>query len=101
MPVSDDVQSAISQRYGQLTDSVTHGKREEERAVLAPDFTDRAKQKLESFEYDALTVVIRKIDSDGGIIVVQASYVGVNGHNADTIDRWKKIDGQWELLSRE
>jgi hypothetical protein len=101
VPVSDDVQSAISQRYGQLADSITHARREEERAVLAPDFVDRAKQKLESFEYDALTVVVRKMDTNDGVVTVQATYVGVNGHSADTIDRWEKHDGQWVLLSRK
>lgn len=101
MPVSADVQAAISQLYAQLADSVTHAKPNEERAVLAPHFADKAKQKLETFEYDPLTVIIRRIDRGGAFVVVHATYVGVHGHNADTIDRWEQRDGQWMLLSRQ
>ena len=102
MPVSADVQAAISQRYAQLADSITHANAAEEKAILAPHFVDRAKMKLGSFEYDPLTVLVQKIVvTGGGRLTVHAEYVGVHGHNATTVDVWQKKDDDWILLSRQ
>ena len=99
MPVPMAIQSAISQRYAQLGDAVTHDPAQEQ-AVLAPHFHDRARLKLSSFEYDALTVLVEKIVVVGKRLEVHAQYVGVRGHNAHTIDHWVMIDGQWRLADR-
>jgi len=99
MPVSTDVQLAITQRYGQLANAVTHDPTQE-RAVLAPRFKDRSKFKLASFEYDPLTVVVQKIVRSGDKAEVHAQYVGVHGHNVNTVDRWISIDGVWYLVDR-
>lgn len=99
MPVSIAVQSEIAQRYAVLGSAITHDPTQEQ-AVLAPHFHDRARVKLSTFEYDPLTVLVRKIAVDGSRLEVHAQYVGVHGHNADTIDHWAKIDGQWRLLDR-
>ena len=101
MPISADVQAAISQRYAQLADSITHGKRDVEKAILGAHFVDHGKLKLESFEYDALTVIVQKIAVSDGQIVVHAEYVGVHGHNGVTVDRWAKSNGAWHLISRK
>jgi hypothetical protein len=99
MAVAADVQLAITQRYSQLTNAVTHDPTQE-RAVVAPQFRDRAKMTLRSFEYDPLTVVVQKIVRTGDRIEVHAQYVGVHGHNANTVDQWIGIDGQWYLVER-
>ncbi len=96
-----DVQAAVSQRYGQLTESITRGNRDAENAILGPHFVDRAKVKLDSFEYNALTVVVQKITPSGDALVVQAEYVGVHGHNATTVDKWVQLNGNWVLVSRQ
>ncbi len=101
MAVTADVQAAISQRYAQLADSITHGKRDVEKSILGPHFIDHGKLKLESFEYDALTVIVQKVAVSGGEIVVRAEYVGVHGHNGVTVDRWAKKNGTWILVSRK
>ena len=95
-----DVQSAISQRYAQLSESITRGNHDAENAILGPHFADRAKVKLDSFEYNPLTVVVQKITPTGSALVVEAEYVGVHGHNATTVDRWIQVDGNWVLVSR-
>jgi hypothetical protein len=94
-----DVQSAISQRYAQLGNAVTHDPTQEER-VLATDFKDRAHVKLSTFEYDPLTVVVEKIVLQGDEVEVHAEYVGVHGHNATSVDHWILIDGAWFLVDR-
>ncbi|HTX57410.1 MAG TPA: hypothetical protein VMD47_09975 [Candidatus Acidoferrales bacterium] len=99
MPVSADVQSAITQRYAELGDAVTHDPTQE-RDVLAPEFKDRARMKLATFEYDPLTVVVQKIVVKGNGLEVHAEYVGVHGHNVNTVDHWVKRDGQWYLVDR-
>ena len=99
MPVSADVQLAISQRYAQLGAAVTHDPTTE-RSLLAPHFQDHAKVKLSTFEYDPLTVVVQKISMQGDKITVRAEYVGIHGHNATSIDRWILIDGTWYLVDR-
>jgi len=99
MPVSMDVQSAISQRYAQLAAAVTHDPTQE-RAVLGPHFKDRAHAKLVTFEYDPLTVLVQKIVVRGKRLEVHAQYVGVHGHNTNTVDHWAQIDGNWVLLDR-
>lgn len=102
MSVTADVQAAISQRYAQLADSVTHGKQDVEKTILAPHFADRAKIKLTSFEYDPLTVVVQKITAGGsGTLTVHAEYVGVHGHNSTTVDVWQKKADDWVLVSRQ
>jgi hypothetical protein len=100
MPVSVDVQATISQRYAQLADSVTHGKRTIEKSMLGPGFYEHTKAKLETFEYDPLTVIVQKITARGDAIVVRAYYVGIHGHNVVTDDRWIQRDGDWVLASR-
>ncbi|HUA09726.1 MAG TPA: hypothetical protein VMA98_10665 [Candidatus Acidoferrales bacterium] len=99
MAVSAEVQSAIAQQYAALGSAVTHDPSQEQ-SVLAPHFRDRAREKLSSFEYDALTVLVEKIVMHGDRLEVHAQYVGVHGHDAQTIDHWIKIDGQWRLLDR-
>ncbi|MGB6985293.1 MAG: hypothetical protein WBD74_04860 [Candidatus Aquilonibacter sp.] len=99
MPVSADVQSSISQRYAALGNAVTHDPTQEQR-VLATNFKDRAKVKLSSFEYDPLTVVVQKIVLSGDKLEVHAEYVGVHGHNTNTVDHWILIDGTWYLVDR-
>jgi hypothetical protein len=100
MPISVDVQATISQRYAQLADSVTHGKRTVEKAMLGPGFYEHTKAKLETFEYDPLTVIMQKITVSGDAILVRAEYVGIHGHNAVTVDRWVQSNGDWVLASR-
>jgi|SRR5579863_3496766 len=100
MPVSIDTQAAISQQYGQLANSVTHGQSDVEKSILAPKFADRAKVKLKSFELDALTIMVQRIDAKGKTIEVRAQYVGVRGHNAISIDDWVMSGGTWRLASR-
>lgn len=99
MAVSADVQSAISQRYAQLGSAVTHDPTQEHR-VLATNFKDRAHVKLASFEYDPLTVLVQKIVLRGDEVEVHAQYVGVHGHNTNTVDHWILIDGAWFLVDR-
>jgi hypothetical protein len=99
MPVPIDVQLAISQRYAELGNAVTHDPSQEQR-VLASNYKDRAKVKLKSFEYDPLTVVVQKIVLHGDAVEVHAQYVGVHGHNANTVDHWILIDGAWFLTDR-
>jgi len=101
MPVSADVQMAISTRYAQLADSITHGKRKTEASILGPHFVDHGRLKLESFEYDPLTVVVQKITLSGSDLVVHAEYVGVHGHNVTTVDRWAQKGDAWVLISRQ
>ena len=100
MPVSADVQMAISQRYIALTDSITHGHEDVERAILAPHFSDHAKLKLLDYEYDPLTVLVQKIDAHGNQLVVHAQYVGVGKHHENAIDRWILIGCEWKLAQR-
>jgi hypothetical protein len=99
MPVSMEVQSAISQRYAQLGNAVTHDP-SQERGILAPHFRDHARLKLATFDYDPLTVIVQKIVMQGDRLEVHAEYVGVHGHNANTVDHWISISGQWLLLDR-
>ena len=99
MPVSMDVQSAISQRYVQLANAVTHDP-PSERAVISPNFNDAAKLKLSSFEYDPLTVVVQRIDARPDGLYVRAEYVGIHGHNEVTLDHWKMVAGAWVLAAR-
>jgi hypothetical protein len=99
MAVSADVQLAISQRYAQLGNAVTHDPSQEQR-VLATDFKDHSKVKLKTFEYDPLTVVVQKIVRNGAVVEVHAQYVGVHGHNVNTVDHWILIDGAWYLTDR-
>jgi len=99
MPVTADVQLAITQRYTQLTNAVTHDPGAE-KALLAPHFRDGARFKLGSFEYEPLTVVVQKIVRHGDRLEIHAQYVGVHGHNANVIDRWIAIGGEWYLLAR-
>jgi hypothetical protein len=94
-----DVQSAISQRYAELGNAVTHDPTQEQR-VLATDFKDRAHVKLATFEYNPLTVVVQKIVLQGDEVEVHAEYVGVHGHNITTVDHWILIDGAWFLTDR-
>ena len=94
-----DVQSAISQRYAQLSSAITHDP-SQERGVLSHHFHDAAKFKLASFEYDPLTVVVQRIDARPDGLYVRAEYVGVHGHNEVTLDHWQRVDGQWVLAAR-
>jgi hypothetical protein len=96
MPVSADVQSAITLRYAQLGNAVLRDPAQE-RNVLAPDFHDRARMKVSSFNYQPLTVVVEKIVKQGDRLEVHAQYVGIHGHNAEAVDHWQLIDGQWLL----
>src|SRR5579859_3140448 len=98
MPISADVQQAISQRYIALTNSITHGDESGEAAMLAPHFSDHAKLKLLAYEYDALTVLVQKIRADGNALVVHAQYVGVGKLHENVVDRWIQIDGVWKLV---
>src|SRR5579872_5233803 len=100
MPVTANVQMAISQRYIALTDSITHGQQDAERAVLAPHFHDGAKLKLSVYEYDPLTVLMQKISMHGSTLTVHAQYVGVGKRHENTVDRWQLIGGVWKLLDR-
>jgi hypothetical protein len=100
MPVSADVQAMIAQRYAQLAAAVMSGDSDTERSLLAPSFADRASSKLASFDLDALTVVVVKIDADGKRLVVHARYYGVHGHTTSSLDHWGLIDGAWRLLDR-
>lgn len=99
MPLSSDVQSTIAQRYAQLADAVTHDP-SQERGVLAAHFHDRARVKLTTFEYDPLTVMVEKIIVQNERLEVHARYVGVQGHNVQTVDHWLKIGGFWRLSDR-
>jgi len=99
MPVSMDVQSAISQRYAQLSNAVTHDP-SQERGVLSPHFHDAAKLKLATFEYDPLTVIVQRIDARPDGLYIRAEYVGIHGHNEVTLDHWQMISGQWVLAAR-
>lgn len=99
MPVSMEVQSAIAQQYAALGSAVTHDPTQEN-TVLAPHFHDRAHEKLATFEYDPLTVLVEKIVVQGNRLEVHAQYVGVHGHNVRTVDHWIMIDGAWRLLDR-
>ncbi len=99
MPITADVQSTIAQRYAALGAAVTHDPTQE-KTVLAPHFNDSAKAKLSSFEYNPLTVVVQKIVMQGNTLEVHAEYVGVHGHNANTVDHWILINGAWYLVSR-
>jgi hypothetical protein len=94
-----NVQYAITQRYGQLTDAITHDP-SGEKAVLAPNFSDRSKAKLNSFEYDPVTVLVQKMSAQPDGVYVNAEYVGVHGHNVTTVDHWEFMNGQWFLVSR-
>jgi hypothetical protein len=99
VPVTVDVQSAITQRYGELTNAITHDPAAE-KSVLAPNFTDASKAKLSSFEYDPVTVVVQKMSVEGSAVLVTAQYVGIHGHNVATIDRWVFLNGKWYLAAR-
>lgn len=101
MPISADAQLAISQRYAQLADSITHGHEEAEQSILAPHFSDRAKEKLAAYQYDPLTVKVQKIQVNGTWMVVHAQYVGVQGKHETTVDRWLLLDGAWRLAQRD
>ena len=101
MPVSPDVQIVVSQRYEQLADSITHGRDVDERAILAPHFSDAAKIKLAAYEYDPLTVLVQKIIVDGRMMTVHADYVGVHGKHENTVDRWLLLEGAWRLTQRD
>ena len=99
MPVSMDVQSAISQRYAQLSNAVTHDPTQE-RGILSPHFNDAAKMRLSTFDYDPLTVIVQRIDSRPDGLYVRAEYVGIHGHNEVTVDHWQMVGGQWVLAAR-
>ncbi len=101
MPVSADVQIAVSQRYAQLADSITHGHEESERAILAPHFADGAKLKLSVYEFDPLTVLVQKVQVNGRTMIVHADYVGMSGKHENTVDRWLLLDGAWRLAQRD
>jgi hypothetical protein len=92
---------AVSQRYAQLADAVTHGHDDAERAILATRFSDAAKIKLSAYEYDPLTVLVQKIQVNGSTMIVHAQYVGVHGKHENTVDRWLLLDGTWRLAQRE
>jgi hypothetical protein len=100
MPISADVQSAITARYGQLTDAITH-QPSAERAVLTPHFTDHTLLKIPQFEYNPVTVVIVKISQQSDGVYVSSQWVGVGKTNEYSVDHWVKgADGQWYLASR-
>ena len=101
MPISADVQIAVSQRYAQLADAITHGHEDVEHVMLAPQFADRAKIKLATYEYDPLTVLVQKIQVNGHAMTVHAQYVGVHGNHENTVDRWLLLDGAWRLAQRD
>lgn len=92
---------AVSQRYAQLADSITHDKPEVEKAILSPHFRDRAKIKLPVYEYDPLTVLVQKVQMNGTTILVHAQYVGVGNNRENTVDRWLLLDGAWRLAERD
>lgn len=92
---------AVSQRYAQLADSITHGHDAAERAILAPRFSDKAKLKLAAYEYDPLTVLVQKIQVHAGTMIVRAQYVGVQGKHETTVDRWLLLDGTWRMAQRD
>lgn len=91
----------VSQRYAQLADSITHGRDAAERAILAPRFSDKAKLKLDAYQYDPLTVLVQNIHVQGGTMIVHAQYVGVHGKRETTLDRWLLLDGTWRLAQRD
>ena len=101
MAVSADVQIAVSQRYAQLADSVTHGHDKGEREILAPHFSDTAKIKLSAYEYDPLTVLVQNIQVNGSTMTVHAQYIGVQQKRENTVDRWLLLDGVWRLAERD
>jgi hypothetical protein len=101
MAVSADVQMAVSTRYAQLADSITHGHENVEKAMLAPHFKDRAKIKLDVFEYDPLTVLVQKIELHGKSMLVHAQWVGVGKNRENTVDRWLLLNGTWRLAERD
>ena len=92
---------AVSQRYARLADSITHGNNDGEHTMLATHFSDRAKIKLGTYEYDPLTVLVQKIHVDGRTTIVHAQYVGVQGKHENTVDRWLLLDGSWRLVQRD
>ncbi len=92
---------AVSQRYAQLADAVTHGHDGAEQAMLAPHFADRAKIKLTAYEYDPLTVLVETIHVNGRAMTVHAQYVGVHGKHENTVDRWLLLGGAWRLAQRD
>ena len=100
MPVSPDVQMAVSQRYAQLADAITHGHDDVEKSLLAPHFKDKAKIKLDTYEYDALTVLVEKIQVQGNAMTVHAQWVGIGKNHENTVDKWLLLDGTWRLAQR-
>ena len=99
--VSQDVQIAVSQRYATLANAITHGQTGVEQSLLEKGFTDRAKLKLSSYEYDPLTILVQRIDDRGNTMRVKAYYVGVNGRSEVTMDRWLLVNGSWRLTERD
>jgi hypothetical protein len=100
VPVSAAVQTAVSQRYARLADAIMNGHKNIERALLAPHFIDAARVKLRAYEYDPLTIVVRRITVDGATMTVFAQYVGSDGRSAHSLDTWQRIDGAWRLVRR-
>ena len=100
MPVPVDVQGAITERYSELANSITHAELGIDPHVLAKHFVDRSKMKLASFDYDPLTVVVQRMTSSGNAVIVRAEYVGVHGHNVVSTDVWERQGLDWVLVSR-
>lgn len=99
--VSAGVQQALSQRYAQLANSITHGEQAVEASILSRRFNDRAKLKLGAYEYDPLTVLVQTVTRHGSAMVVKAYYVGVHGRSEVTFDRWLLVNGTWRLMERD
>ncbi|HET9029816.1 MAG TPA: hypothetical protein VFN49_06535 [Candidatus Aquilonibacter sp.] len=92
----------MSQTYATLADSITHNKPQIEKSILAPRFTDRAKIKLNVYEYDPLTVLVEKIDAKSQTtLVVHAQWVGIGKNRENTVDRWLRMNGSWRLVERD
>jgi hypothetical protein len=90
----------FAQRYAALADSITHGKTDVEKSILAPHFQDQGKIKLDAYEYDPLTVQVLHIEPHGNTFFVRARYVGVNGKTEDTVDLWLVSGDSLRLAKR-
>ena len=102
MPVPPVTQMTFTQRYAALAASITHGKTDVEKSILAPHFQDHGKIRLGEYEYDPLTVQVLAIEPQKGTygFLIHARYVGVNGKTEDTVDRWLAFDGALRLAER-
>ena len=99
MPVSKDAQSAISQRYAQLSNAVTHDPTQE-RGILSPHFNGTAKMRISTFDYDPLTVIVQRIESRPDGLYVHAEYMSASMATMKTVGHWQMVGGQWAFAAR-